>query len=107
MDTEADKCRKHGIPLLDAGWNDGPHSIAEQRAITDGRIVPAGSSFIRNPPKRVDFLLGYRATSAGCGRSQGEYRTAADAVQQTRLYAGMLGLKFAYATNEPDIIEVD
>ena len=35
------------------------------------------------------------------------YRTAADAVQQARTYAEVLGLKFAYATNGKDIIEID
>jgi hypothetical protein len=40
--NEADTCRKQVVPLLQAaGWDDEPHSIAEQRTITDGRIVPA------------------------------------------------------------------
>jgi hypothetical protein len=30
-----------------AGWDDEPHSIAEQRTITDGRIVPVGQGFVR------------------------------------------------------------
>jgi type I restriction enzyme R subunit len=34
------------------------------------------------------------------------YKSAADAVQQARTYAEMLGLKFAYAINGPDIIEI-
>ena len=37
MANEADTCRKHVVPLLQAaGWDDEPHSIAEQRTITDG-----------------------------------------------------------------------
>ena len=36
-----------------------------------------------------------------------EYKTAADGLQQAKQYAEMLGLKFAYATNGPDIIEFD
>ncbi|MGH8469564.1 MAG: hypothetical protein ACREVY_11470 [Gammaproteobacteria bacterium] len=36
MPTEADTCR----------WDGEPHSIAEQRTITDGRIVPVGKGFI-------------------------------------------------------------
>ena len=37
--NEADTCRKQVVPLLQAaGWDDEPHSIAEQRTITDGRI---------------------------------------------------------------------
>jgi len=58
--NEADTCRKHVVPLLQsAGWENDPHSIAEQRSITDGRIVPVGKGFMRKPPKRVDYLLCY------------------------------------------------
>jgi hypothetical protein len=38
MPSEADTCRRYVVPLLQsAGWEDEPHSIAEQRTITDGR----------------------------------------------------------------------
>ena len=43
--------------LQSAGWDTEPHSIAEQRTITDGRIVPVRQGFIRKPPRRVDYLL--------------------------------------------------
>jgi hypothetical protein len=60
MPTEADTCRKFVVPkLLAAGWDNEPHSIAEQRTITGGRVVPVGKGFIRKPPKRVDYLLRY------------------------------------------------
>ncbi len=60
--SEADTCRKFVVPkLLSAGWDTDPHSIAEQRAITDGRIIPVGKGFIRKAPKRVDYLLNRRA----------------------------------------------
>ena len=69
--SEADTCRRLVVPKLQAaGWNDEPHSIAEQRTITDGRIVPVGKDFIRKPPKRVDYLLRYNTPSrCGCGPS--------------------------------------
>lgn len=60
MPNEADTCRKYVVPLLQsAGWDHEPHSIAEQRTITDGRIVPLGKGFVRKAPKRVDYLLRY------------------------------------------------
>ncbi|MGH6752356.1 MAG: EcoAI/FtnUII family type I restriction enzme subunit R, partial [Bradyrhizobium sp.] len=109
MPTEADTCRKFVVPkLLAAGWDAEPHSIAEQRSITDGRIVPVGKGFIRKPPKRVDYLLRYaRDFNLAVVEAKASYKTAADAVQQARAYAEMLGLKFAFATNGPDIIEID
>jgi type I restriction enzyme R subunit len=106
MPTEADTCRKLVVPKLQAaGWDDEPHSIAEQRTITDGRIVPVGKGFVRKPPKRVDYLLRYARLSAR-GR-RGQAKAAADGLQQAKDYAGMLGLAFAYATNGHDIIEFD
>jgi len=109
MPTEADTCRKFVVPKLQAaGWDNEPHSIAEQRSITDGRVVPVGKGFIRKPPKRVDYLLRYmRDFPLAVVEAKAIYKSAADAVQQARSYAEMLGLKFAYATNGHDIIEID
>src|SRR5499427_6162661 len=109
MPTEADTCRRFVVPRLQAaGWDDEPHSIAEQRSITDGRIVPVGKGFVRKPPKRVDYLLRYtRDFPLAVVEAKAAYKAAADAVQQAKQYAEMLGLKFAYATNGHEIIEVD
>jgi type I restriction enzyme R subunit len=109
MPTEADTCRKFVVPRLQAaGWDDEPCSIAEQRTITDGRIVPVGKGFVRRPPKRVDYLLRYRRDfPLAVVEAKPEYKTAADGLQQAKEYAEMLGLKFAYASNGPDIIEFD
>ena len=109
MPTEADTCRKFVVPKLQsAGWDNEPHSIAEQRTVTDGRVVPVGKGFIRKPPKRVDYLLRYtRDFPLAVVEAKAVYKTAADAVQQARSYAEMLELKFAYATNGHDIIEID
>jgi type I restriction enzyme R subunit len=108
-DTEADTCRKLVVPkLLAVGWDADPHSIAEQRTITDGRIVPVGKGFVRKPPKRVDFLLRYtRDFSLAVVEAKASYKAAADGLQQAKSYAEMLGLKFAYATNGHEIIEFD
>ncbi len=109
MLTEADTCRKFVVPKLTAaGWDDDPHMIAEQRSITDGRIVPVGKGFVRKPPKRVDYLLRYtRDFSLAVVEAKPAYRTAADGMQQAKQYAEMLGLKFAYATNGHEILEFD
>lgn len=107
--NEADTCRKHVLPALQAaGWEAEPHSIAEQRTITDGRIVPLGKGFIRKAPKRVDYLLRYtRDFPLAVVEAKASYKTALDGMQQAKDYAATLGLKFAYATNGPEIIEFD
>src|SRR5215213_2640811 len=58
--NEADTCRKFVVPKLQAaGWDTEPHSIAEQRTITDGPIV--GVSFdlatAANQPEADPFDL--------------------------------------------------
>jgi type I restriction enzyme R subunit len=107
--TEADTCRKLIVPLLQAaGWDNEPCSIAEQRTITDGRIVPVGKGFVRKPPKRVDYLLRYRRDFClAVVEAKAAYKSAADGLQQAKEYAEILGLKFAYATNGHNIIEFD
>lgn len=109
MSNEADTCRKLVVPKLqDAGWDDEPHSIAEQRTVTDGRIIPVGKGFVRKPPKRVDYLLRYRRDfPLAVVEAKASYKNAADGLQQAKQYAEMLGLKFAYATNGHDILEFD
>src|SRR5437764_1180342 len=58
MPTEADTCRKFVVPKLQAaGWDNDPHSIAEQRYFTKGRIVVRGSQAERRKGKRADYLL--------------------------------------------------
>jgi len=109
MPTEADTCRKFVVPKLQAaGWDNEPHSIAEQRTITDGRIIPVGKGFIRKPPKRVDFLLRFtRDFILAVVEAKANYKKAADGMQQAKEYAEMLGLKFAYATNGHEVLEFD
>lgn len=107
--SEADTCRKFVVPKLQAaGWDNDPHSLAEQRTITDGRIVPVGKGFMRKPPMRADFLLRYtRDFPLAVVEAKAAYKSAADGLQQAKASAEMLGLKFAYATNGHEIIEFD
>jgi type I restriction enzyme, R subunit len=96
--TEADTCRKLVVPKLQAaGWDSEPHSIAEQRTITDGRIVPVGRGFVRKPPRRVDYLLRFeRNFPLAVVEAKSAWKSAGDGLQQAREYAEMLGLQFAY-----------
>ena len=93
MTNEADTCRKFVVPKLQSvGWDSDPHSIAEQRTITDGRVIPVGRGFVRKPPKRVDYLLRYtRDFPLAVVEAKASYKSATDAVQQARDYAEILG----------------
>ena len=87
MPTEADTCRKLVVPKLQAaGWDSDPFSIAEQRTITDGRIVPVGKASFAVHPNCVDYLLRYRRDfPLAVVEAKAEYRTAADALQQAKV----------------------
>lgn len=107
--NEADTCRKFVVPALQrAGWDTDPHSIAEQRTFTDGRVVPVGQTAKRRKARRVDYLLRYTADFAlGVVEAKAAYKTPGEGLQQARDYALALGLRFAYATNGCGIIEAD
>ena len=107
--TEADTCRKFVVPKLqEAGWDEPPHTIKEQRTFTDGRVVFAGSKARRGRQKRADYLLCYRPDfPIAVVEAKARYKRASDGLQQAKGYAEILGLKFAYATNGVEIIEFD
>ena len=108
-ETEADTCRKFVVPKLrEAGWDDAPHAINEQRTFTDGRIVFAGGKARRGRQKRADYILRYRSHfPIAVVEAKARYKHAAEGLQQARDYAETLGIKFAYATNGVEIIEID
>ena len=109
MLTEADTCRKFVVPKLQAaGWENGPHSIAEQRTFTDGRIIPLGGGAKRRAGKRADYILCFtRDFPIAVVEAKSLYKTPAHGLQQAKEYARMLDLKFAYATNGEGIVEFD
>jgi len=109
MSTEADTCRKYVLPkLVEAGWDEEPHSFTEQRTFTDGRIVVAGNKIRRKKQKRADYLLRYtRDFTIAVIEAKADYKRPGDGLQQAKEYAEILDLKFAYSTNGHGIIEFD
>jgi type I restriction enzyme R subunit len=97
------------LPKLQAaGWENEPHSIAEQRYFTEGRIVVRGNKAERKKGKRADYLLRYtRDFPIGVLEAKAEYKKAADGLQQSKDYAEILKLKFAFASNGKEIVEFD
>jgi hypothetical protein len=52
--NEADTCRKFVLPKFQAaGWENDPHSIAEQRFFTEGRIVVRGNKAERGNHRQI------------------------------------------------------
>lgn len=109
MSTEADTCRKYILPkLIQAGWDNEPHSFTEQRTFTDGRIVIVGNNIRRRSQKRADYLLRYtRDLMIAVIEAKADHKSPGDGLQQAKEYAEILGLKFAYSTNGHRIVEFD
>ena len=109
MTTEADTCRDYITPALQAaGWDKAPHSIAQERSFTDGRIVPLGQMVHRQKSRRADYLLRYtRDLTLAVVEAKAEQHDAAQGMQQAKDYAEILGLNYAYATNGLEILEFD
>jgi type I restriction enzyme, R subunit len=106
--SEADTCRKYVLPnLYAAGWED--EQIAEQRYITDGRIIPLGQNKHRRLERlRPDYILYLkRHVPIAVVEAKADYKLPGDGLQQAIHYAEMLGVNFAYATNGHGIVERD
>lgn len=67
-----------------------------------------GGEARRGRRKRADYILRFRPDyPIAVIEAKAEYRSAQDGVQQARDYAEVLGLRFAYASNGREIIEID
>lgn len=109
MGNEADTCRKYVVPnLINAGWDNDPHSIAEQRYFTAGRIVVVENKAHRRKGKRADYLLQYTHDfTIAVVEAKADSKIPGAGLQQAKEYAEILGLKFAYSTNGHGIVEFD
>ncbi|MCD4737996.1 MAG: DEAD/DEAH box helicase family protein [Anaerolineae bacterium] len=109
--SEADTCRKHITPALQAaGWEKPPHYIREQEYFTAGRLLPVGDGEIavRGKRKFADYILYYqRDFKLAVVEAKEESLPAENGLQQALEYTQILGLHFAYATNGKRIIEHD
>lgn len=107
--NEADTCRVYITPALQAaGWDRDPYRINEQVTFTDGRIVVVGQQARRRLGKRADYILRYRPDlPLAVVEAKPDTVPAGEGMQQAKDYAGILGLKFAYATNGLSILEFD
>jgi len=109
--NEADTCRTYVTPKLQAaGWDQPPYHLTEQCYFTNpkGRIRIVAGRVVRGEPKRADYLLGYRRDfPLAVVEAKADHKRPGAGLSQAKLYAEILGLKFAYATNGIGIVEFD
>jgi len=107
MPTEADTCRKSLCRSSSCGLDSDPHSIAEQRSFTDGRIVVARGQGQTQKEKRAII----------CSATPRDFPSPSPRPRPNTKQAAMDCSKpgicrysrpeFAYATNGKEIIEFD
>ena len=104
--TESETCRELILPALrDAGWSDD--QIVEEFRITDGRIVPVGSRHRRERPLRADYALDIDGVPVAVVEAKRTKRNTADGIGQAKVYAQLLDLPLAYASNGIVNVRVD
>lgn len=106
-DDEAETRRVEVDPQLrKAGWEEV--QILREHPITAGQIQVNGRNARRQRPRRADYLLRVGGNfPIAVVEAKRRHKHAADGIQQAKFYAEQLQLKFAYATNGSEILEVD
>lgn len=107
--NEADTCRVFVTPALQsAGWGDPLWRIAEQHYFTDGQIILVGDGHRRQKGKKADYILRYQESfPIAVVEAKDEDHDPGAGLQQSKDYAQILGLLFAYSTNGHGIEEWD
>lgn len=92
--------------LKEVGWDSVPGSaiLTEQRAyIAPGRIVKGAKPH----PKKADYILEYRGKKLAVIEAKSDEKDVSEGVEQAKLYADMLQIRYTYATNGDSIWFID
>jgi type I restriction enzyme R subunit len=110
--NEADTRAKLIDPKLKlASWGESQiereHYFVKGRAITNGRIYLVGEESRRREPRRVDYLLRYNSQMIAVIEAKDETHAVDAGLEQAKVYARMLDVPFAYASNGHGFVEFD
>ena len=92
--------------LRDAGWGIVPGSkiLVEQSAyIAPGRITTTG----HKNPKKADYILEYKGQKLAVIEAKSDEKDVAEGVDQAKLYADALKIRYTYSTNGDEIWYID
>lgn len=91
--------------LMSKGWKD---RITMETKITDGRINLKGNIASREVPKKADYILYInKANPLAVVEAKDNNHSISFGMQQAKLYAQMLDVKFAYSSNGDGFQEFD
>ena len=107
MDETATRRKKINPKLYEVGWEQVPESeiLEEQRAyITPGQV----SALPQNRhPKKADYILEYKKQKLAVIEAKSDEKDVSAGVEQAKLYAELLKIRFTYATNGDEIWAID
>ena len=91
--------------IIAKGWKD---YLTMETKITDGRISLRGNIAFRESPKKVDYLLYLnKGHPIAVVEAKDNKHSLSYGMQQAKIYAQMLDLKFAYSSNGDGFHEFD
>ena len=104
--TEEDIKLQYITPALTSKWE--PQKITMETQITDGKISLKGNLAVRQPGKRVDYLLYLSANNPiAVVEAKDNHHQVSAGLQQAMDYAKMLDLPFAFSSNGDGFAEHD
>lgn len=106
MNESQTRLNKIDPKLRDAGWSIVPTSkiLVEQNAyIAPGRITSTG----HKNPKKADYILEYRGQKLAVIEAKSDEKDVAEGVDQAKLYAEALKIRYTYSTNGDEIWFID
>ena len=104
--TEEDIKFRYITPALTSKWSGA--KITMETQITDGKISLKGNMAVRQPGKRVDYLLYLSANHPiAVVEAKDNHHQVSAGLQQAMDYARMLDLPFAYSSNGDGFAEHD
>ena len=108
MDESATRRKKIDPALYSAGWEQVPESeiLTEQRAYL---IAPGHVSALpqNRHPKKADYVLMYRGRKLAIIEAKSDEKDVSEGVEQAKLYAEMMQIRFTYACNGDEIWAID
>lgn len=106
MDETATRRKKIDPKLYAVGWEQVPESeiLTEQRAYL---IAPGRIAKISRHPKKADYVLEYRGKKLAVIEAKADEIDVSAGVDQAKLYAEMLQIRYTYSCNGDEIWFID
>lgn len=106
MDETATRRKKIDPKLYAVGWEQVPESeiLTEQRAYL---IAPGRIGKISQKPKKADYVLEYKGKKLAVIEAKSDELDVSVGVEQAKLYAEMLQIRYTYSCNGDEIWFVD